>query len=383
MRALVGASAPGVISLAAGTAALERFAADAFRELSSALLRRDPTTVVGLGPAEGQPALRRALARREDVRAEEVLILTGSQQGLDLVSRCLLDPGDTVLMDRPGYIGALQTFRAAGVHLVGWDLARADSGELEDLVVRYRPKLVYTNPSFQDPSGRVLPLEARRDLLELAARYRLPVIEDEPYRELFFDAPPPPSLRALDRHGVVISLGSFSKTLAPGPRLGWLVAVESIADQLALVKVRGDIFSPTLPQLVVAELLAGRAFDEHLRALRQEHRHRRDTLQAALRRHLPPGALSWPSPAGGLYPWCRLDPRLDSARLLQEAAAAGVSFVAGETFYPDGGGRHELRLCFTAAPPRELEEGARRLGALLANPAAQRRLADAALRPLV
>jgi DNA-binding transcriptional MocR family regulator len=286
-------------------------------------------------------------------------------------------------MDRPGYIGALQTFRAAGAHLVGWDVARADPGELEDLIVRYRPKLIYTNPSFQNPSGRVLPLDARRELLDLAARSRLPVIEDEPYRELYFDAPPPPSLRALDRHGVVISLGSFSKTLAPGLRLGWLVAAESIVDQLALVKARSDVFSPTLPQLVMAELLAGRAFDEHLRALRGEHRRRRDALLAALRRHLPPGALSWSTPTGGLYLWGRLQPGLDSARLLPEAAAAGVSFVAGETFYPDGGGRHQLRLCFTAAPPRDLEEGARRLGALLADPAAQRRLADATLRPLV
>ena len=157
--------------------------------------------------------------------------MAGAQQGLDLVARRLLD--------RPGYLGAVQTFRSAGANLVGWDVERADPDELEDLILRYHPKLFYTGPTFQNPTGRTLPLDVRRELLRVAARYRLPVVEDDPYGELSFDRPPPPSLFALDDRGLVIYLGTASKTLGAGLRLGWLVAPPPIVEQLALVKALG------------------------------------------------------------------------------------------------------------------------------------------------
>jgi 2-aminoadipate transaminase len=364
LRSMIGGSAdPDVISFAAGTAALDCFPLDNFRELSDRILRDNAEGALGLGPTEGQPAFRRALAARFGARPEQVLVLTGGQQGLDLIARCLLDPGDHVVMDRPGYLGAIQIFRAAGARIAGWDVARADLGELEDLILRYRPKLLYTNPTFQNPTGRTLPASDRRALLALAGRYRLPVVEDEPYRDLGFGTEPPPSLFHLDRHNVVIHLSTFSKTLASGLRLGWLVAAPAVVDQLTLIKQRSDVFSASLPQLVVAEMLRSGRYDAHIRDLQTEHARRHRAMVAALRRHMPAGALSHASITGGIFLWCRLHPAVDAERLLLESTRAGVSYAAGELFYADRARGHELRLCFSSAPAARIDEGVRRLAA--------------------
>ena len=353
-----------VISLATGAGALDLFPMDAFRRLADRVLSRGAHAALGLGPTEGQPKLRRAIASRIGVTTEQVLIVNGAQQGLDLIARCLLDPGDTVIMDRPGYVGAIQVFRSAGANIVGWDIERADPEELEDLLLRYRPKLLYTNPTFHNPTGRTLDLHERRDLLDLAVRYRLPVIEDDLYRETWFSTRPPPPLRQLDQHQLVIQISTVSKTMAGGMRLGWLVAAESIIDQLALAKQRVDVASPSLEQLLVAEFLAERGYDDHLATLRVAHRQRHDALIAAIHRHLPPGTLNFAPVDGGLYLWCSVGYNIDTRDLLDPATLAGVVFVPGDVFYPtrcDSSGRHELRLCFSAVPPAMIDEGIRRL----------------------
>lgn len=366
LRGVLNAVGPDLISFGAGTPAPELFPVDLFRRLTDEILSRHSPAAFGIGPTEGQPRLRRVVAARLKARPEQVLIVAGAQQGLDLVARCLLDPGDTVLIDRPGYLGAVQTFRSAGANLIGWDVERADPDELEDLILRYRPKLFYTNPNFQNPTGRTLPLDVRHEILRVAARYRLPLLEDDPYGELSFDRPPPPSLFALDERGLVIHLGTASKTLGAGLRLGWLVAPPPIVEQLTLVKARGDLFTNGLTQLVLADVLATRAFGEYLIALRREHVARHTALTVALRKRLPAGLLSWRAASGGLYVWCRLRSTTDSMTLLQRAQATGVTFVPGEPFYGDGLGRHELRLCFSAAPSAAIDEGVRRLGTALA-----------------
>ncbi len=353
-----------VISLATGAGALDLFPMDTYRQLADRVLSRGAHAALGLGPTEGQPKLRRAIASRIGVQIEQVLIVNGAQQGLDLIARCLLDPGDTVIMDRPGYVGAIQVFRAAGANIVGWDIERADPDELEDLLLRYRPKLLYTNPTFNNPTGRTLDLHARRNLLDLAIRYRLPVIEDDLYRETWFRTPPPPSLRQLDQHQLVIQVNTFSKTIAGGTRLGWMVAAEAIIDQLALAKQRVDVASPSLDQLLVAEFLANRGYDDHLETLRAAHHQRHDSLIAAIHRHLPPGLLSFTPVDGGLYLWCCAGSEIDTRALFDAATQAGVVFVPGDVFYPvngDGSGRHELRLCYSAVPPAMIDEGIRRL----------------------
>lgn len=366
-RIVRAASDPSVISFAAGTPALECFPTEAFRDISDRVLRRGARIALGLGPTEGQPLLRRALANRSGVRPDQLLILSGSQQGLDLVSRCLLDPGDAVIIDRPGYLGAIQTFRAAGALLVGWDAGRGDLDELEDLILRYRPKLLYTTTTFQNPTGQTWPLALRQDVLALTNRYRLPIVEDDPYRELWFRAAPPPSLYALDGGRSVIHIETFSKTLAGGLRLAWLTANEAIVEQLALVKLRDDVSTASLSQFVVAELLTSNHFDRHLTALRAEHVRRHQTMLDAIARHLPTGQLTFQPASGGLYLWCHLRSGHRVSDLLLAAAHANVAFVAGEHFYVDNAGANELRLCFSSVVPSLIDEGIRRLGSLVAN----------------
>ena len=357
---------PNVMSLAAGIPALERFPADAFRRSLENVLKREGQRMWGHGTTEGQPVLREAIARRFGGQPENVLVLAGAQQGLDLLARCLIDPGDTVVVDRPGYLGAIHTFRAAGARLVGWDVVNHDLDELEDHLVRYRPKLIYTNPTFQNPTGWTMPIRLRRDFLALASRLRVPIIEDDTYRELHFTTPPPPSLHSLDTQSVVIHLSSFSKMLAPGLRLGWLSAARPIVEQLALIKQRADPHTQNLAQFIVADLIDDGTFDEHLLELRAEHRRRRDALASALQRHGAASLLRWTIPDGGLYFWCRLGGRLQTSHVLARALAESVSFVHGEAFYVDHAGDRELRLCFSSIPPARADEVGRRLGRVLA-----------------
>ena len=356
---------PAVISLALGGPALECFPTAEFRRIYDQILKREPHAALAHGPTEGQPRLRRLLAARIGTRPDRILVVTGSQQGLDLLAKCLVDPGDAVIVDRPCYLGAIQTFRAAGAKLVGWDVRRCDLGELEDLLLRYRPKMIYTNPTFQNPTGHTLGLSERRELLKLVARYRVPLVEDDAYRDLYLDAPAPPSLRQLDEYNVVIYLSTFSKTLAPGLRLAWIAASEVIVDQLAMLKQNTDMYSPCLAQLAVAEILQCGLFDENLRKLREEHTRRRDALVAALERYVPQRVLSYTRPPGGAYIWCRLSRGLTTARLLPQAKAMGMVFASGEVFYCDDAGAHHLRLCFTSSNAEQLEEGVRRLGKAL------------------
>lgn len=356
---------PDLISFAVGGPALECFPLEEYRRVMERILRRKTLPVLGLSPTEGQPLLRKLIAARFGTRPERVLILSGSQQGLDLVARCLLDPGDAIVMDRPGYVGAIQTFRAAGADIFGWDAARSDFGELEDLLMRHRPKLIYTDPTFQNPTGRVLSLRDRHELLKLAARYRVPVIEDNPWQDTYLDAPPPPSLYHLDVHNIVIHLDTFSKVLAPGLRIGWLVAPEYVVGQLASIKQYEDISTDGLAQLVVADFLQSGLFDEHLLASRKEHARKRATMKQALERHIPGRTLEFNRPGGGLHFWCRLNKGINAQRLLHQAIRVGVIFAPGEMFYADASGSHEMRLCFTSVPLACIEEGVKRLRAAL------------------
>lgn len=350
-----------LISFAAGEPAIDRFPNEAFLEATRHVLTSDPAAAWRHGPGEGQPALREAIAERYGVDRDSVLVLSGAQQGLDLLARCLIDPGDAVVLDRPGYLGAIQSFRAAGAKLIGWDIVRADTDELEDLLVRYRPKLIYTNPTFQNPTVSTMSIRTRREVLSLAQRYRVPIVEDATYRDLYFTDAPPPSLRQLDDHNLVIYLNSFSKVLAPGLRLGWIAAAPSIVEQIAIIKQRLDPYTPNLVQFALARLIRSGAFDAHLRTIRTEHANRCTHMVAAIQRHLPAGLIRFARPAGGLYLWCRLAPGLSATTLHERALAAGVTFVPGTAFYPDPAGDSELRLCYTSVLPSVMEEGITRL----------------------
>lgn len=363
--ALRHASDANMLSLAAGEPAIDLFPTEAFHRAVTEVLKTEAEATWRHGPTEGQPVLRRAIADRFRVPAESVLVIAGAQQGLDLLARCLVDPGDAVIIDRPGYLGAIQSFRAAGAKLIGWDVIRNDVDELEDLLVRYRPKLIYTNPTFQNPTGITMPIRTRRELLALAERYRVPIVEDGTYRELAFAGTPPPSLHELDTQSLVIHLNSFSKVLAPGLRLGWLSAAPSIVDQIAIIKQRLDPHTQNLGQFALARLIRDGSFDTHVKALRAEHAKRCGVMVGAIQRHVAPGAIRIGRPYGGLYLWCRLAQGVSARAVLEKALAQGVAFVPGDAFYPDPAGESEMRLCFSSVLPSAIEDAVRRLASLL------------------
>lgn len=354
------ASDPTIVSLAAGEPALDLFPTAAFRAAVDVSLLRHGTAAWGHAPAEGQLRFREVLAQRFGGDAASTMVISGAQQGLDLLARCLLDRGDAVIVDQPGYLGALHSFRSAGARLVGWDFVRADLDELEDLLLRYRPKFIYTNPTFQNPTGSTLPIRARRELIELARRYRVPIVEDETYCELSLGPVPPLALHALDEEGtVVIRVNSFSKVLAPGLRLGWVGAARPIIEQLALMKQQIDPHTQNLIQFVVATLIEDGHFDRHLTALKIEHRRRRDNMVRVLQKHAPEGALRFAVPDGGLFLWCRLPIGVHARDVQQRALNDGVAIVTGEPFYGDGNGARELRVCFSSRPMDAGARGAR------------------------
>jgi DNA-binding transcriptional MocR family regulator len=322
-------------------------------------------------PTEGTPELREALSSylgERGVRCTpgEVLVVSGSQQGLDLVSRVFVGPGETVVLEEPTYIGALQSFRRAGARLVGVPVdangMRVDL--LEGILDRQRVKLIYTLPTFQNPTGAVMSLARRRQLLELAYRHRVPIIEDDPYSEMRYGGNDLPLLKAMDEMGHVLYLGTFSKTLFPGLRVGWMAGPAAALRQLAIAKQTADLHTGTYAQLIVAEFLRSGLFTKHLERMRVEYAHRRDVLLAALHRSAPAG-LSWNQPEGGYYVWCDLPEDLPSARLMVEAARERVSFVPGAVFSVDGSSASHLRLTFTSVTPELLKEGAMRLARTL------------------
>ena len=383
VRDLVRAAAdPNLISVAAGVPALDCFPTDAFQRAMNHVISTQGDASWRHGPTEGLPSFRAALAHRFGGEPEHILVLAGAQQGLDLLARCLIDPGDAVLIDRPGYLGAIQTFRNAGARLVGWDVTRADTDELEELLLRYRPKLIYTNPTHQNPTGLNLPIRTRRELLDLAARYRVPIVEDDTYRDLALTGPPPPpSLFALDdAHAVVIRINSFSKMLAPGLRVGWISAVRPIVDQLALIKQQVDPHTQNLSQLVLCELVEQGVLDRHLATLKSEHHRRRDAMVQAVRQYVPAAQLRFSVPDGGMYLWCELPPGIRARAVQDHALRESVMVLTGDPFYVDQGGDHQLRICYTSQPASRAAQIAQTLARSLAAAAREGTDSPAAVR---
>ena len=362
------AADPKVISLGAGEPALDCFPAESYREVAHDVMRRADVAMWRHAPVEGLPRFRAALARRFGGQPDNILVIAGAQQGLDLVARCLIDPGDAVIIDRPGYLGAIQTFRAAGARLVGWDIARGDVDELDELCLRYRPKLIFTNPTHHNPTGVTLPIRVRRDMLGVARRYRVPIVEDDTYRELALSsAIAPASLFDLDDgHEIVIRVNTFAKMLAPGLRLGWISAVPAIVEELAIIKQQADPCKDNFGQRVACELVERGLLDRHLIAIRAEHRRRRDALARALAERVPAGHLSFHTPEGGMYLWCRLRPGVAARRVQEHALRESVGIISGEPFFVDQGGTSQLRLCFTAQPPARAARAAETLARSIA-----------------
>jgi DNA-binding transcriptional MocR family regulator len=360
------------ISMATGMTDPALYPATVFQELldnhSASLSAAD----LGHIPTEGYMPLRRELAtwlsqKKMAVAADNVAVVSGSQQGLYLLAKIFINPGDYVVVEAPTYLCAIPTFQMVGARILTLPATGPLQLDLlEDYIIRHRPKLLYIMPTFQNPSGRTLSLSDRQALLTLAARHRLIIVEDDPYSEFYYEQKPPLSLKALDTYGGVIYLSTFSKILFPGLRTGWVAAPETVINRLTLEKQYVDLHSANLPQWQLSQYLGCAAFPSHLDLLRREYRKRRDAAAAALKRHCG-DSLTFQIPAGGIYFWCRINnPHITSRQLLQEASRLGVAFVPGEAFYTDGEENREFRLCFATHDSAVIHEGIKRLAKALA-----------------
>jgi DNA-binding transcriptional MocR family regulator len=368
-----------IISLASGTPATDLLPAEMLREIFANGLLCARQHALGYCPVEGLHSLRRQIAARMRqhnvaVDTQHILILSGSTQGIGLVSRFLLNQGDSVVVEVPSYLGAINTFRALGARIIGVpmdsDGMRVDL--LESILARHRPRLIYTLPTFQNPTGVVLSPERRHRLLLLTRRYQIPILEDDPYSEVYFDdAHQPQPLKASDRHGQVIYLGTFSKILAPGLRVAWIAAPEPIIERLSLHKQVFDLNTNALAQWSVAEIMQRDMLEQHLALLRQTYRRKRDTMLQAIKTHWPAG-IRVNVPQGGFHLWCRLQVDIRARSLLREATKAQVAFVSGEPFHVDGGGQQQFRLSYASADESSIEEGIRRIGQAMRQLMAQR-----------
>lgn len=361
---------PGNISLATGMPDPALYPVKLLQEIFAN--GKDGANKADLGhiPTEGYGPLRLSVAELlagKGIRLpmENIMITAGSQQGLYLISKVLLEPGDYVLVESPTFVGAHQVFQASGARVLSLPVAGAfPFALLEDYLIRYRPKLLYMIPTYHNPTGRVLPENQRRELLQLAARHRLVILEDDPYSDLYYGAEPPPSLKATDNYGGVVYLSTFSKILFPGLRIGYVAAHPALINRLALEKQYIDLHSNNLAQILLCRLLEQGYLPAHLELVRGEYKKRRDALAQALR-HFCRQELTFDIPEGGFYLWCRIQAPVLSGRLLHEAAKAGISFVPGEAFYSTPDGEREMRLCFTTHPAHLLSEAARRLSEVL------------------
>jgi len=362
---------PGTISFGAGAPAPEHFPIARFQQAMSEAIATHGSSVFEYGAVPGWAPLRESLAAwmKESgvtARAEEIVVLHGSQQGLDLLARVLLEPGDAVVVESPTYLGALQSFRGAGARLLPVPLDRDGMrlDRLEGILAHHRPKFIYTLPTFQNPTGTTLPLARRHALLALAARHGVPVVEDDPYSALYYDTLPPPALHTLDTHGSVIHLSTMSKLFLPGLRLGWMVAPAPITEAVTLARQTSDVHPNSAMQHVLHAFLTHGWLAEHVTAMRGVYAIRRDTMLAALDAYAPPG-LTWTRPAGGFYVWCRLPGGIRARTLAIEATREGIAIVAGDLFSPDRGERDAVRLNFTGVPEAIIPEGVRRLCAII------------------
>lgn len=362
------AARPGVIDFSQGTPAESFLPVELIRTAIDTVLSRDGAEAIAYEEPEGYGPLRDAVARMlagygMQAASDDVLITGGCQQALDLAVQALLNPRDVLLTANPTYPGMLDIARARGVTPVGVpvDENGMRTDVLDSLIREHRPRLLYVAPTYHNPTGSVMPLHRRRHLLSIVAEHRLPVLEDGVYEDLSYAGSPPPPLKALDEHGLVLYASSFSKVLLPGMRIGYLLAGGRLHRRLVRVKAAADICTPSLNQRAIHLALANGQLAEHIAHVQQVCQARRAAMLEALTVHLP-GA-RWQEPRGGLYLWLELPADGPSAtELYVHAVQAGVAFAPGPLFYLDGRGAHHLRLNMVAHPPEIATEGAARLG---------------------
>jgi 2-aminoadipate transaminase len=369
---LKAAEQPDILSLAGGLPAPELFPAAEIARAYADVLAHEPGGALQYGVTEGFGPLREWIAQRMtsqgiDTDASRVLITHGSQQGIDLMARVFLDAGDCVAVENPTYLAAIQAFNGfqAKVCAVESDDDGMLPDALEEALRTRRPKFLYVIPEFQNPKGTSFSLERRRRLLSLAAAHGVPVLEDNPYGELRFRGTSLPPLAALGSDATVVYLGTFSKTLAPGLRIGWMVAPPEIYRKLVISKQAADLHTATLAQRAAANLLERFDYEGHLKTLRAFYGERCETMLEGLKAPAFKAA-RWATPEGGLFLWIRLPPGLDDLALFQRALARKVAVVPGRSFFCEPGHHGFVRLNFSNVAPAKIQEALRRLGEAMA-----------------
>lgn len=377
VRALFSvASRPEVVSLAGGMPNLAALPLDTLSTQVADLISKEGLVALQYGSAHGLPKLRDQICdvmALEDISAhpDDVMVTVGSQMGLDLVTRIFCDPGDVVLAEGPSYVGALGTFASyqANVVHVAMDadglVPDALRGALAATREAGRPvKFLYTVPNFHNPAGVTMAVERRAEILEICRAHRVLVVEDNPYGLLGFEGQTYPALRSMDPDNVVY-LGSFSKTFAAGLRVGWVLAPHAVREKLVLAAEAATLCAPALNQMIVSRYLATHDWQGQIKSFQSMYRERRDAMLSALEQHMPPGC-SWTVPAGGFFVWMTVPDGVDTKAMLPRAVTARVAYVSGTGFYADGFGSKQMRLSFCYPTPERIQEGVRRLAAVLA-----------------
>lgn len=365
---------PGIISFAGGLPSPKTFPVSEFAAACAAVLQNDGQASLQYSASEGYGPLRQAVADMLpwEVDPAQVLITTGSQQGLDLLAKILLDKGSRILVETPTYLGALQAFTPMEPEVVAVD--SDDQGVIVDDLKGKADgaRFLYVLPNFQNPTGRTMSEERRAALSARAAELNLPLIEDNPYGDLWFDAPPPLPLTARNPDGCVY-LGSFSKILAPGLRLGFLVAPKALYPKLLQAKQAADLHSPSFNQRMVSQVMQGGFLDRHVPTIRALYKHQRDVMLAALTREMKGLDFTWNVPVGGMFLWARLPAGLNAVNFLEKAVAQNVAYVPGVPFFADGGDARSLRLSFVTASEEQINAGVAALATAIRAELAQAR----------
>ncbi len=351
-----------IYSFAGGYPDAATFPLDEIRRLSALVLEKYGARAVQYGATQGVPELRRVISERYGVGLENIQITTSSQQGIDVCSRILLNPGDVVLCSDPTYLGALQSFRSYRARVVSLRSFREEDCGVGSALLR-RAKFCYVIPDFQNPSGETMSLGERRELCALSEKYGFLIVEDSPYRELRYSGTPVPTIYSLAPERT-LHLGSFSKIFAPGFRLGWIFAPEELLEQIYICKQSLDLCPPIFDQYVAAEFMGGGALDSNLRRSIELYREKRDLMLSLLGKYMPAG-VSWTKPEGGLFLFLTLPEDCDTVKLYDRALSAGVAYVAGSFFYSDGSHRNTMRLNFSFLDKSRMEDGVKLLASLL------------------
>ncbi|MBL8098713.1 MAG: PLP-dependent aminotransferase family protein [Anaerolineales bacterium] len=371
---------PDMISFAGGLPAPEVFPIKEFQEACNFVLNERGAQALQYGTSEGYTPLREMIARHNSrfsvpVTADNILITSGSQQALDFIGRLFINRGDHIVVESPTYLGALQAWNAYGAQYV--TVPADEHGMITDKLeeaLRVGPKFIYILPNFQNPSGSTLSLERRKRLILLADQYGVPIIEDDPYGQLRYEGEHIPSVVMLDNQyrndtdgeysGNVIYLSTFSKLLAPGLRLAWVIAPPNVIQKLVMAKQAADLHTSTFNQQVAYEVAKGGFLDEHVKVIRSVYKERRDVMLEMME-EIFPSEMSWKKPLGGMFLWGILPQGVDAAEILKMAIQKKVAFVPGGSFHPDGGKNNTMRINFSYSSPDVIREGITRLGETL------------------